>query len=59
MTSELRRSQRSFETLNQVGGGHDFDAEGADQFERPAIDARDVGDGAIWRIIHRYPFTAP
>ena len=41
-----------FEELDQVGRGDDFDTQGTDHLHRPGIDVRNVGNGAIGRILH-------
>ena len=43
-----------FELLYQVAGRDDLDAEGADQFNRPGIDARDIGIGVARDVLHRH-----
>ncbi len=45
------------ELLDEIAGGDDLDAEGADQFDRPGIDARDVGIGVARHVFHRHAPT--
>ena len=58
MQLKLRLTPAGFELLNQIGGGDDFDAGGADQFDGARIHQRHVGYGAIGRILHGDAFGA-
>lgn len=44
--------EAGFEPLDEVGGGADFDAAGADEFGGAGIDVGDVGDGAEGGVLH-------
>jgi hypothetical protein len=53
MAHELRGAERRFEALDEVGGSHHLDAGRAHEFDRARVDARDVRDRTLRRIIHR------
>ena len=44
---ELGLIPSGFEVLDEIGGGGDFDAAGADEFYGAGVDHGDIGDGAI------------
>ncbi len=54
----LRLTQARFELLNEIGRGNDFDAGAAHQFNSARINQRDVGYGAVGRILHSNPLCA-
>ncbi len=46
------------ELLDEVARGGDLDVELPHELDRAGVDARDVGDGALRRVLHRDPLHA-
>ena len=49
---ELRVGEDGFEVADEVGGGDDFFAEGAEEFDGAGVDHGDVHDGVAGGVLH-------
>ena len=52
------RVPAGLEPLDEIARRHHVDAALADALDRPGVDARDIGDGALRRVLHREPPAA-